>query len=98
MMDDNSVEQSVEFFAGEPKYSEKTCPSAALFTTNPTWPDAGSNQGRRAKKTATNLLSYNMTSFTTYYTIIAIVGLERGPLILVSTIEELLDRKVAAPV
>jgi hypothetical protein len=27
-----------------------------------------------------------------------IVGLERGPLILVSTTEELLDRKVAAPV
>jgi hypothetical protein len=27
-----------------------------------------------------------------------IVGLERGPLSLVSTIEELLDRKVAAPV
>jgi hypothetical protein len=26
------------------------------------------------------------------------VGLERGPLILVSTTEELLDRKVAAPV
>jgi hypothetical protein len=27
-----------------------------------------------------------------------IVGLERGPLSLVSTIEELLDRKIAAPV
>jgi hypothetical protein len=27
-----------------------------------------------------------------------LVGLERGPLSLVSTIEELLDRKVAAPV
>jgi hypothetical protein len=27
-----------------------------------------------------------------------VVGLERGPLILVSTTEELLDRKVAAPV
>jgi hypothetical protein len=29
---------------------------------------------------------------------IKVVGLERGPLGLVSTIEELLDRKVAAPV
>jgi hypothetical protein len=29
---------------------------------------------------------------------IKVVGLERGPLILVSTTEELLDRKVAAPV
>jgi hypothetical protein len=28
----------------------------------------------------------------------AVVGLERGPLSLVSTTEELLDRKVAAPV
>jgi hypothetical protein len=27
-----------------------------------------------------------------------VVGLERGPLSLVSTVEELLDRKVAAPV
>jgi hypothetical protein len=27
-----------------------------------------------------------------------VVGLERGPLSLVNTIEELLDRKVAAPV
>jgi hypothetical protein len=27
-----------------------------------------------------------------------VVGLERGPLILVSTTEELLDRKVAAPI
>jgi hypothetical protein len=27
-----------------------------------------------------------------------VMGLERGPLILVSTTEELLDRKVAAPV
>jgi hypothetical protein len=24
---------------GKPKYSEKTCPSATLSTTNPTWPD-----------------------------------------------------------
>jgi hypothetical protein len=29
---------------------------------------------------------------------IKVVGLERGPLILVSTTEKLLDRKVAAPV
>jgi hypothetical protein len=29
---------------------------------------------------------------------ITVVGLERGPLCLVSTTEELLDRKVAAPV
>jgi hypothetical protein len=27
----------------KPKHSEKICPSAALFTTNPTWPHPGSN-------------------------------------------------------
>jgi hypothetical protein len=32
--------------AGE-TYSEKTCPRATLSTTNPTWPDPGSNPGRR---------------------------------------------------
>jgi hypothetical protein len=29
----------------KPKYSEKTCPSATLSTTNPTWPDLGSAMG-----------------------------------------------------
>jgi hypothetical protein len=40
------------------KYSEKTCPSATLSTTNPTLPDLGSNSGRRGAKRATKLLSY----------------------------------------
>jgi hypothetical protein len=43
---------------GNRKYSEKTCPSATLSTTNPIWPDAGSNPGRRGGKPATNRLSY----------------------------------------
>jgi hypothetical protein len=43
---------------GKPKYSEKTCPSITLPTTNPTWPDPGSNPGRRGGKPATNRLSY----------------------------------------
>jgi hypothetical protein len=38
--------------------SEKTCASATLSTTNPTWPDPGSNPGRRGGKPATNHLSY----------------------------------------
>jgi hypothetical protein len=42
----------------ETKYSEKTCPSATLSTTNPTWPDLGSNPGCCSGKPATNLLSY----------------------------------------
>jgi hypothetical protein len=37
---------------------EKTCPSATLSTTNATWPDPGSNTGRRGGKPATNRLSY----------------------------------------
>jgi hypothetical protein len=42
---------------GKPKYSEKTCPSAALSTPNPTsCPDA--NPGRCCWKPATNRLSY----------------------------------------
>jgi hypothetical protein len=41
-----------------PKYSEKTCLSATLSTTNTTWPELGSNPGRRGGKPATNRLSY----------------------------------------
>jgi hypothetical protein len=47
-----------EDWQGKPKYSEKTCPSATLSTTNPTWIDLGSNPGRRCGKSATNRLSY----------------------------------------
>jgi hypothetical protein len=43
---------------GKPKYSKKTCLSATLSTKNPTWPDPGSNPGRRCRKPATNRLSY----------------------------------------
>jgi hypothetical protein len=39
-----------EDWQGIPKYSEKNCPSATLSTTNPTWPDLGSNPGRRRGK------------------------------------------------
>jgi hypothetical protein len=45
--------------AGDPKYLEETCPSAALSTTNPTWSDFGPNQGRRCGKPAINRLSYD---------------------------------------
>jgi hypothetical protein len=39
---------------GKRKYSEKTYPSVTLSTTNPTWPDQGSNLGRRGGKPASN--------------------------------------------
>jgi hypothetical protein len=41
----------------KPKHSEKSSPSAALFTTNPIWPDLGSNPGRLGGKLATHRLS-----------------------------------------
>jgi hypothetical protein len=40
------------------KYSEKTCPSATVSTTNPTWLDPGLKPGRRVGYPATNSLSY----------------------------------------
>jgi hypothetical protein len=54
-----------EDWQGKPKYSEKTCPSATLSTTNPTWPDPGSNPGRRGGKSATNPLSYGAANLGT---------------------------------
>jgi hypothetical protein len=50
-----------EDWQGKPKYSEKTCPSATLSTTNPTWLDPVLNPGRRGGKPATNRLSYVLT-------------------------------------
>jgi hypothetical protein len=44
---------------GKLKYSEKTCPSAALSTINPTWPNLGSNLCLRSGKQATNHLSWS---------------------------------------
>jgi hypothetical protein len=35
----------------------KTCPSAILSTTNPSWTDPGLNPGLRGEKPATNRLS-----------------------------------------
>jgi hypothetical protein len=35
----------------------KTCPSATLSATNPTWTDPGSNPGLRGERPATNRLS-----------------------------------------
>jgi hypothetical protein len=51
-----------EDWQGKLKYSEKTCPSVTLPTTNPTWPDPGTNPGRRSGKPATNRLSYGAAS------------------------------------
>jgi hypothetical protein len=62
-----------EDWQGKPKYSEKTCPSATLSTTNPTRPDPGSNPGRRSGKPATNRLSYGAAlKFTLLITVMVL--------------------------
>jgi hypothetical protein len=53
-----------EDWQGKPKYSEKTCPSATLSTTNTTRLDQVFNPGRRGGKPATNRLSYGAAIFT----------------------------------
>jgi hypothetical protein len=40
----------------------KTCPSATLSTTNPTWTDPGSNPGLHGGRLAANSLSHGMAS------------------------------------
>jgi hypothetical protein len=50
-----------ENWQGKPMHSEKTCPSATLCTTNPTWPDPCSNPDRRGGNPTTNRLSYDTT-------------------------------------
>jgi hypothetical protein len=57
---------------GKPKYSEKTCPSTTLSTTNPTWPDPGLRGG----KPATNRLIYGAAYRKTSYFSILIIRVE----------------------
>jgi hypothetical protein len=45
---------------------EKTCPSATLSTTNPTWTDPGSNPGLRCGRPAANRLSHGTAEITIY--------------------------------
>jgi hypothetical protein len=47
-----------EIDRGKPTTRRKTCPSATLSTTNPTWTDPGSNTGLRSGRPATNRLSH----------------------------------------
>jgi hypothetical protein len=54
-----NVEQLVERqLVGEPKYSERTCPSAISSITNHTRPGLRSNQGHGGGKPATTRLGY----------------------------------------
>jgi hypothetical protein len=44
----------------------KTCPSATLSTTNPTWIDRGANPGLRGETLATNYLSHGTAQANSY--------------------------------
>jgi hypothetical protein len=50
-----------EIDGGRPKYSRKTCPTATLSITNPTWTDPGSKPGLLAGRPAANRLSRDTT-------------------------------------
>ena len=45
----------------------KTCLSATLSTTNPTWTDPGSNPGLRSERPATNRLSHGTATLSGYF-------------------------------
>jgi hypothetical protein len=51
----------------KPKNSEKTCPSATLSTTNPTWTDQGANPGLRSEGQTTNRLSHGTALKYSWY-------------------------------
>jgi hypothetical protein len=61
-----------ESWQRKPKYSEETCYSATLSTANPTWPDVGSNPGRRGGKSATNRLSYGTACISCPHNLVVI--------------------------
>jgi hypothetical protein len=63
-----SSSQWNENWQGKPKYSEKICLSATLSTSNPTWPDVGSNLGRHGGKPVTKCLSYGTAKFMSKFT------------------------------
>jgi hypothetical protein len=52
-----------ENWQGKPQYSEKTYSIAALSTTNPMWPELGSNSGRCCGKLAIYHLSYDTAPY-----------------------------------
>jgi hypothetical protein len=70
MIDEYGAFGGLRIGRGNPKYSEKTCSSATLSTTNPIRPDLGSNPGHHGGKLATNHLS----SYHSFFSIKSAVG------------------------
>jgi hypothetical protein len=56
-----------EDWQGKPKYLEKTCPSATLSITNPTWLDVSSNPGGRGGKPANTTWAMARQTDSLYY-------------------------------
>jgi hypothetical protein len=56
-----------EIDRGKPTTRRKTCPSANLSTTNPTWTGPGSNPGLRSGRPATNRLSHGTALLQCYF-------------------------------
>jgi hypothetical protein len=57
-----------DILTGENRRSRRrTCPSATLATTNPTWINPGANPGLRCERPATNDLSYGTAGFSTLF-------------------------------
>jgi hypothetical protein len=58
MIDDDDWSSRWNEWQRKPKYLEETCSSAALSTTNSTWPGLRFNLGHHGGKPVTNRLSY----------------------------------------
>jgi hypothetical protein len=52
--DDDNDDCRMQKWKGKLNYSLKTCPNATLCSKIPTWPDPGSNLGRRGGHPATD--------------------------------------------
>jgi hypothetical protein len=72
MIDDDGWMRSNRWSANWRKIEvhwEEACPSATSSTINNTWPDLGSNLGRRGGKPANNRLSYGMAYTRVYLSV-----------------------------
>jgi hypothetical protein len=54
----------------------KSCPSATLCTTNPTWTDPGLNPGLRGDRSATNRLSHGTAYYVALTEVIKILNIK----------------------
>jgi hypothetical protein len=70
----------------------KTCPSATLSTTNPTWIDPGVNPGLRGERPAANDLSHGTTKPPKW---LVVTGAERNNLTFVEPKYDVVSQKLS---